>query len=108
RIPKTAQKIGELADLNSRSRPPSANINFSATNRQTRQLIHLDEVDFSFGGRRPFWKVQFSITSGMRLGLVAPNGSGKSTLLRLLLGELHPASGEIRKADALRVVYFDQ
>src|SRR4030095_12089637 len=44
----------------------------------------------------------------MRLGLVGPNGSGKSTLLRLLLGELHPASGEIRKADALRVVYFDQ
>ena len=108
RIDKAAELIGELADLNSRSRTPSANINFSATNRQTRQLIHLDEVDFSFGGRTLFEKVQFSITSGMRLGLVGPNGSGKSTLLRLLLGELHPASGEIRKADALRVVYFDQ
>jgi len=29
-------------------------------------------------------------------------------LLRLLLGELQPASGKIRKADNLRVVYFDQ
>ncbi len=44
----------------------------------------------------------------MRVGLVGPNGSGKSTLLRLLLGELQPANGKIRKADNLRVVYFDQ
>jgi ATP-binding cassette subfamily F protein uup len=44
----------------------------------------------------------------MRVGLVGPNGSGKSTLLRLLLGELPPSAGTIKKADNLRVVYFDQ
>jgi len=108
RIDKANELIGELADMNSRTRTTSANINFSATNRQTRQLIHLDDVVFSFAGRALFEKVQFGITSGMRVGLVGPNGSGKSTLLRLLLGELQPANGKIRKADNLRVVYFDQ
>src|SRR6267142_2828155 len=44
----------------------------------------------------------------MRVGMVGQNGSEKSTLLRLLLGELQPAAGKIRKADNLRVVYFDQ
>ena len=44
----------------------------------------------------------------MRVGLVGPNGSGKTTLLRLLRGELEPRSGHIRRADALRIVYFDQ
>jgi ATP-binding cassette subfamily F protein uup len=44
----------------------------------------------------------------MRVGLVGPNGSGKTTLLRLLRGEIEPTSGAIRKADSLRVVYFDQ
>src|ERR1700757_903490 len=44
----------------------------------------------------------------MRVRLVGPSGSGKSTLLRLLLGELEPQVGKIRKADNLRVVYFDQ
>ena len=44
----------------------------------------------------------------MRVGLVGPNGSGKTTLLRLLRGEIEPTRGEIRKADALRIVYFDQ
>jgi ABC transport system ATP-binding/permease protein len=42
------------------------------------------------------------------VGLVGPNGSGKTTLLRLLRGEIQPTEGEIRHADFLRVVYFDQ
>ena len=44
----------------------------------------------------------------MRVGLVGPNGSGKTTLLRLLRGELTPSGGEIRRAEWLRIVYFDQ
>jgi ATP-binding cassette subfamily F protein uup len=44
----------------------------------------------------------------MKVGLVGPNGSGKTTLLRLLRGEMEPAAGSIRRADALRLVYFSQ
>jgi ATP-binding cassette subfamily F protein uup len=39
---------------------------------------------------------------------VGPNGSGKTTLLRLLRGELAPTAGDIRRAEWLRIVYFDQ
>ena len=108
RVDKAHELMGDLADLSSRTRSTPANINFSATNRQSRQLVQLDDMSFSFGGRRLFEKIQFGITNGMRVGLVGPNGSGKSTLLRLLLGELEPQVGKIRKADNLRVVYFDQ
>ena len=44
----------------------------------------------------------------MRVGLVGPNGSGKTTLLRLLRGERSPTSGQVRRAEWLRIVYFDQ
>jgi len=100
--------IGELADLNNRTRTSSARIDFSATNRQTKQLAELDKVSYAIGGRALFENVEFTITSGMRVGLVGPNGSGKTTLLRLLRGEITPTGGQIRKASSLRVVYFDQ
>ena len=45
---------------------------------------------------------------GQRLGLLGPNGSGKTTLLRLLAGTLEPDSGTITRAEALRIVSFEQ
>jgi ATP-binding cassette subfamily F protein uup len=108
RIDKAHGMIGELADLNMRTRTTSAQIDFSATERQTKQLVELDAVTYNIAGRSLFANLHFTITAGMRVGLVGPNGSGKTTLLRLLRGEIEPASGAIRKADSLRVVYFDQ
>src|SRR5215831_9720688 len=108
RIDRANELIGELADLSSRSRLAAARIDFTATNRQSKRLVELDGVGCKIAGRSLFDDVRFSITSGMRVGLVGPNGSGKSTLLRLLRGQIEPASGRILKADNLRIVYFDQ
>jgi ATP-binding cassette subfamily F protein uup len=108
RIEKAGELMGELADLNSRSRSGTALIDFSATDRKTKRLIELEEVSCEVGGRTLFTELNFVITAGMRVGLVGPNGSGKTSLLRLLRGESPPASGEIRRADWLRIVYFDQ
>jgi ATP-binding cassette subfamily F protein uup len=108
RIDKAHEMIGELAEMNARSRTSSPEIDFSATNRKTKQLITLDGVSFGIGSRALFKDIHFNVTSGMRVGLVGPNGSGKTTLLRLLRGELKPESGNIRRAEGLRIVYFDQ
>jgi len=108
RIDRAHQLIGELADLNSRSRTATAKIDFSATDRQTKQLIALDGIAYAIGNRALFEGLTFTVRSGMRVGLVGQNGSGKTTLLRLLRGDIQPTRGEIRRADALRIVYFDQ
>ena len=108
RIDKAHEMIGELAGLNSRTRAASAQIDFTSSDRKTRQLLTLDDVSFSLGGRKLFEHIHFIITSGMRVGLVGPNGSGKTTLLRLLKGDLKPDQGKIRPAESLRIVYFDQ
>ncbi len=108
RIDKAQELMGELADLNARTRSGTAKIDFSASERQTKRLVELQGVGYSIGGRRLFDGLDFNLLAGMRLGLVGPNGSGKTTLLRLLRGEASADEGNIRRADALRIVYFDQ
>ena len=108
RIDKAGELMSELADLNARTRTATAQIDFSATDRKTKRLIELENVSCRLGDRTLFDRLNFIVSAGMRVGLVGPNGSGKTTLLRLLRGELAPSSGEIRRADWLRIVYFDQ
>jgi ABC transport system ATP-binding/permease protein len=48
------------------------------------------------------------IIRGDRIGLIGPNGAGKTTLLRLLLGEIAPDTGEIRRGANVQVAYYDQ
>src|SRR3989442_4252977 len=108
RIDKAHEMIGELAEMNVRSRTASAEFDFSATNRKTKQLITLEGVSYGVGSRTLFKDIQFSVTSAMRVGLVGPNGSGKTTLLRLMRGDIKPESGKVRRAEGLRVLYFDQ
>jgi ATP-binding cassette subfamily F protein uup len=108
RIDKANQMIGELAGMAARAKTTTADIDFVATDRKTKRLIELNGVSISFGAQRILREVDFAITAGMRVGLVGPNGSGKTTLLRLLMNELKPDTGEVRRAESLRQVYFEQ
>jgi ATP-binding cassette subfamily F protein uup len=113
RIGKANELIGDLADLNMRTRTATAQIDFTASDRKTKRLIELEDLSYQIPvaksePRTLFEKLNFVLTAGMRVGLVGPNGSGKTTLLRLLRGELTPTGGAITRAEWLRIVYFDQ
>ncbi|MBL8214415.1 MAG: ABC-F family ATP-binding cassette domain-containing protein [Bryobacterales bacterium] len=108
RIDTANAMIGELADLETRSRSGTASIDFSATDRRTKRLVELEGAGIELGGRKLFGNLNLVVMPGTRIGLVGPNGSGKTTLLRLLVGEREPSEGIVKKADALRLVYFDQ
>jgi ABC transport system ATP-binding/permease protein len=108
RIDKAGELMSELAGMNARTRSATAQIDFSATDRKTKRLIELQDVTCEIGNRTLFEGLTFIVSAGIRVGVVGPNGSGKTTLLRMLLGEVAPTHGEIRRADWLRIVYFDQ
>ncbi len=108
RIDNANKLIGELTDLNTRSRTASAGLDFTATGRQSKRLIELEDLRYAVGERTLFDHLKFHLTAGMRVGLVGPNGSGKTTLLRLLTGEVESTSGTIKRANQLRVTYFEQ
>src|SRR6266540_2859956 len=112
RIDRAHELIGELGDLRSRTRTASTDLDFSSTGRQSKRLVEIEGLAYGFGEsplERPLLSgLDFVITNGMRVGLVGPNGSGKTTLLRLLQGELAPQAGSIRRAEHLKIVYFEQ
>jgi len=108
RIDSATELIGELKDMKGRAQVSNAGIDFSASERQTKRLVELKDVRYGIGERTLLDGLTFNVTAGMRVGLVGPNGSGKTTLLRLLLGESKPDAGEIKLANMLRIVYFDQ
>jgi len=106
---KTAQQmIADLADMQSRNRQTSTNIDFSASGRRTRRLIVAEGISKSMGGRLLFEKLDLLLKPGICLGLVGGNGSGKTTLLKILLGRLEPDTGSVMHAENLSVAYFDQ
>ncbi|MGO9777092.1 MAG: ABC-F family ATP-binding cassette domain-containing protein [Terracidiphilus sp.] len=108
RIDTANAMIGQLAEMNARTAVSTAGIDFDASLRKTKRLVELKDVACEVPGRRLFSGLNFILTAGIKVGLVGPNGSGKTTLLRLLLGEIEPAAGSIRRAEALRLVYFSQ
>jgi len=73
-----------------------------------RKVIEARGLGFSHGGRCLVRGLDLTVMRGDRIGLVGPNGSGKTTLIRLLLGELAPQAGEVRRGTGLQVAYFDQ
>lgn len=64
-------------------------------------------MTFNFDGQPPlFTKTDFGIDMESRIAIVGPNGVGKSTFLKLLIGELEPKQGEVRKNHRLVSLVF--
>ena len=53
-------------------------------------------------------KFSLLVLKGDKIGIIGANGSGKSTLIRLLLNELKPDQGSIRRSKTIELAYFDQ
>ena len=62
----------------------------------------------SFGGKPVVTDLTLRVMRGDRIGLIGPNGSGKTTLLKMLMGELAPDSGEVRRGTNVQLAYYDQ
>jgi ATP-binding cassette subfamily F protein uup len=108
RIDEAGRLMRELADVESRQQRGVTQIDFSATGRATKRLLHAEKLAKELGGRMLFRDLTFTLGPGTRLGLNGLNGTGKTTLLRMLAGEIQPDSGAIERAAAVRSVYFDQ
>lgn len=97
-------------------KPYTVKIQFFPVFKLAHPVIEVNEVSFSYpveNGNEGemkllFRRLNFGIGLDTRAVIVGPNGVGKTTLLNLLIGNLKPVSGEIRRNNALRVGYYNQ
>jgi ATP-binding cassette subfamily F protein 3 len=82
---------------------------FKAPAEKPRQLFRLEDVSVGYGAGAPVLSgVEWSVLPGDAIGLLGPNGAGKSTLLKAIVGDIAASSGEIHRAQGLRIGYFAQ
>ncbi len=71
-------------------------------------VFEADHVTQTFGGTPVIADFSARIMRGDRIGIIGPNGCGKTTLIKLLVGDLEPTSGTIKRGTGLLPAYFDQ
>ncbi len=108
RVQQAGQLIDELAEIQARNKQHRSTIDFSATERLTQKLVVAKNVSKTINDHLLFSKLDLTLSPGMRLGIIGANGTGKTTLLKMIAGSLEPDVGTIKKAEGLRIVYFDQ
>jgi len=86
-------------------------------NASGKLVAELEDVSLSFEQSLPDGQciqrvvaqhVNATLLRGDKVGVIGPNGAGKTTLLKLILGELQPDSGTVRRGSQLSIAYFDQ
>lgn len=103
-------RLQELRASRSARREVQGSVNMDVASGQSSGKIvaELTEATKSFGEKTVIRNFSGTILRGDKVGLLGPNGAGKTTLLKLILGELEPDSGKIRRGTNLQVAYFDQ
>ncbi|WP_215114444.1 ribosomal protection-like ABC-F family protein [Exiguobacterium sp. s70] len=82
-------------------------VRFQADPLEAKTWIAVDDISFGYDDPL-FERLSLTVNRGDRISIVGPNGSGKTTLLKLLIGELAPETGDIKRHPKLKIGYFSQ
>ncbi|KAH0715526.1 hypothetical protein KY284_008431 [Solanum tuberosum] len=72
-------------------------------------VLQFSEVAFGYTPDNLIYKnLDFGVDLDSRVALVGPNGAGKSTLLKLMIGELFPTDGMVKRHNHLKIAQYHQ
>ena len=91
-----------------RTRIGAVRLQVEMAERSGQMVFEAEHVTKGFGGDPVVRDASVRVMRGDRIGLIGPNGSGKTTMLRLLIGELAPDAGEIRRGANVQIAHYDQ
>ena len=76
--------------------------------RVSKIVFEVKNISYSIEELELVKEFSLLVLKGEKIGIIGGNGSGKSTLIKLLLDELKPNKGNIRRSKTIQLAYFDQ
>ena len=76
--------------------------------RLGQKVIEASGLTKSFGKKKLFENLDFTLPQGGIVGVIGPNGAGKTTLFRLIMGQETPDAGTFDVGETVKIAYVDQ
>ena len=95
--------------INTRKRQGNVKIHTLEDEKRVSKIVfEVKNISYSIDELELVKQFSLLVLKGEKIGIIGGNGSGKSTLIRLLLDELKPNEGNIRRSKTIQLAYFDQ
>ena len=95
--------------INTRKRQGSVKIHTLEDEKRASKIVfEVKNISYSIEELELVKEFSLLVLKGEKIGIIGGNGSGKSTLIKLLLNELAPDKGNIRRSKTIQLAYFDQ
>ena len=101
---KEVQKFKDTCGVTKPEKEYIVNINFGEPNNLSIPILTIDDVSFSYDGKKDILKnVNFGMDLDSRITIVGPNGAGKSTFINLVVGNNKPNNGSVFRNNNLKL-----
>ncbi len=95
--------------INRRSKKGNVKIHaLEDENRASKLVFEVKKISYQIAELELVKDFSMLVLKGEKIGIIGGNGAGKSTFIKLLLDELKPTSGSIRRSKTIKLAYFDQ
>ena len=81
---------------------------FKQPPRTGSEVVRAYGVSKSYGSKKVYDNLDFTMYRGNKVALVGPNGAGKSTLLKMIAGVSKPDAGSIEYGEHVSYTYYAQ
>ncbi|MDY4646767.1 MAG: ABC-F family ATP-binding cassette domain-containing protein [Aerococcus suis] len=100
-----------LAKIELQHKPQSENITDAQLNMSkekiAKKLVSLENISKSYD-KLLFSNINLIVKRNQRLAIIGSNGAGKSTLLKIILEEVMPDEGNVKKYEDMNIGYLPQ
>lgn len=108
---KIIDKMVEAGLTEKPQEDPTYDFKFPDSEKISPPVMAFSNVSFSYSGKPEdhlYEKLELGVDLDSRVALVGPNGAGKSTLLKLMLQQIEPTIGEVKRSGKLRIGHYNQ